>query len=45
MAPGLKPSLRFHSVGSIATPDEFDGHRLPVEVHAPAGAAGGVGAR
>ena len=25
MAPGLKPSLRFHSVGSTGTPDEFDG--------------------
>src|SRR5690349_9747318 len=25
MAPGLNPSLRFHSVGSMATPLEFDG--------------------
>src|SRR4051812_20768927 len=25
MAPGLKPSLRFHSVGSIETPDAFAG--------------------
>src|SRR4051794_29084534 len=25
MAPGLKPSLRFHSVGSMATPDAFFG--------------------